>query len=71
MDQKRAYMKVKRSKKPLMAAVSVEQEKERRLEISRRKAAEARAAIKPRSVVRFVPKVPPPRARPAPAEEAA
>ena len=47
------------------------QEKERRLEISRRKAAEARAAIKPRSVVRFVPKVPPPRARPAPAEEAA
>ena len=47
------------------------QEKERRLEISRRKAAEARAAIKPRSVVRFVPKVPPPRARPPPAEEAA
>ena len=46
------------------------QEKERRLEISRRKAAEARAAIKPRSMVRIVPKVPPPRARPAPAEEA-
>ena len=47
------------------------QEKERRLEISRRKAAEARAAIKPKSVVRFVPKVPPPRPRPQPAEEAA
>ena len=47
------------------------QEKERRLEISRRKAAEARAAIKPKSVVRFVPKVPPPRPRPPPVEEAA